>query len=78
MGVHVPRAPVTVHDMQVPVHGPLQQTPCWHAPERHSLALTQSMPFGRLLHAPPVQTFAPLHSALVEHDVRHWPFVPHT
>jgi hypothetical protein len=78
MGVHAPRAPVTAHDVHVPVQGPLQQTPCWHAPDRHSAGLVQSMPFGRLLHAPPVHTFAPLQSAFVEHVVRHWPVVPHT
>jgi hypothetical protein len=78
MGVHAPRAPVTAHDRQVPVQGTLQQTPCWHAPDRHSPPPVQSMPFGRLLQAPPVHTFAPLQLALVEHDVRHWPFVPHT
>jgi hypothetical protein len=75
--VQVPRAPVTAHDMQVPSQGTLQQTPCSHAPERHSASPAQSMPLGRLLHAPPVHTFAPLQSALVEHDVRHWPFAPH-
>lgn len=78
MGVQAPRAPVTAHDMQAPSQGTLQQTPCSHAPERHSASPPQSMPFGRLLHAPPVHTFAPLQSALVEHDVRHWPFVLHT
>jgi hypothetical protein len=36
------------------------------------------MPFGRLLHTPPLQTFAPLQSALVVHVVRHWPFMAHT
>ena len=55
----------------------MQQTPCWHAPDWHSPPLAQSMPFGRLLHAPPMHTFAPLQSALLVHDVRHWPFVPH-
>ena len=71
MGEHAPRAPVTAHDTHAAVQGPLQQVPCWHAPDRHSPGPVQSMPFGRLLHAPPVQTFAPLQSALVEHVVRH-------
>ena len=78
MGVQVPRAPVTAHDMQVPSQGTLQQTPCSHAPERHSASPVQSMPVGRLLHTPPTHTFAPLQSAFVEQDVLHWPPVPHS
>lgn len=75
--MQAPRVAVSAHDVQVPVHGPLQQTPCWHAPDWHSPPLAQSMPFGRVLHAPPMHTFAPLQSALLVHDARHWPFVPH-
>ena len=78
MGVQVPRAPVTAHDMQVPSQGTLQQTPCWHAPVRHSASPVQSMPFGRLLHTPLLHTFGLLQSALVEHTVKHWPPVPQT
>jgi len=43
-GEQVPAVPLIAHDMQVPVHALLQQTPCWQKPEAHSPAVEQEVP----------------------------------
>jgi hypothetical protein len=78
MAVHTPRVPGSAQDVQVPLQAPLQQTPCWHEPETHSALAVQSTPLVRLPQIVPLQTLAPLQSALAPHALRHWPFVPQT
>src|SRR5262245_37098038 len=78
IGLQVPRALASAHDMHVPVQAWLQQTPFWQNPEAHSPFAAQSTPFSRLPHIVPLQTLTPLQLALVVHEVRHWPFVPQT
>jgi hypothetical protein len=75
--VHTPLLPVSAHDVQLPVHGPAQHTPCWHEPLAHSPAVTQSAPFTFLPQMVPLQTLPVAHSLLVAHDVAHWPPAPH-
>jgi hypothetical protein len=77
IGVHTPRVPASAHEAQMPVHGPLQHTPCWHWPDWHSAFAVHSTPFSRLPQIDPLQTLAPLQSALLAHAARHCPFVPH-
>jgi hypothetical protein len=76
MAVQAPRLPVRPHDVQIPVHGPAQQTPCWHAPDAHSVAAAQSVPLTFLPQIVPLQTFPFEQSAVVVHDVRHAPVAP--
>jgi hypothetical protein len=74
--VQVPSVPASAHERQVPVQLELQHTPCWHKPEAHSVPALHVSPSGRFEHWPPLQTLGAAQSALVEHAVRHRPFVP--
>ena len=56
-GVQTPSVPVRPHDRQVPVHGPAQHVPCWHAPEAHSAFAVQGTPFTFFEQMVPLQTF---------------------
>jgi len=76
IGEQTPRVPASAHDVQMPVHGPAQQTPCWQAPDAHSVAAAQSAPFTFLPQIVPLQTLPPAQSALVAHDVRQVPAAP--
>src|ERR1041385_1191718 len=62
--------------MQIPVHGPAQQTPCWHDPDAHSLPAAQVTPLTFLPQIVPLQTLPFEQSALVVHDVLQLPVVP--
>jgi hypothetical protein len=77
IAVQTPRLVVSAHDMQIPVHGPAQQTPCWHDPEAHSVPAAQSAPMTFLPQIVPLQTLPFEQSALVVHAVLHVPAVPH-
>lgn len=58
----VPTAPVMLHDLHVPLHATLQQTPSKHWPLTHSLPVVQDCPLSDL-HAPEAsQLFGPLHT----------------
>jgi hypothetical protein len=57
MFVQVPSVAASAHDVQVPVQLELQQTPCWHDPEAHSVPAPQARPSGFLVQVPPLQTF---------------------
>jgi hypothetical protein len=77
IAVQAPRLPVRAHDVQIPVHGPAQQTPCWHEPDAHSALAAQSAPLTFLPQIVPLQTLPFEQSALVVHAVRQIPAVPH-
>jgi hypothetical protein len=77
IAVQTPRLAVSAHDVQMPVQGPAQQTPCWHEPEAHSVAAAQSAPLTFLPQIVPLQTLPFEQSALVAHAVRQVPVVPH-
>ncbi len=76
MAVQAPRVPARAQDVQMPVHEPAQQTPCWHDPDAHSVAAAQSVPLTFLPQIVPLQTLPFEQSALVVHAVRHAPVVP--
>ena len=76
IAVQTPRLPASAHDVQIPVHAPAQQTPCWHEPDAHSVPAAQSTPLTFLPQIVPLQTLPPEQSALVAHEVRHAPAVP--
>jgi hypothetical protein len=78
IGVQAPRVAVSAHDIHVPVHAVAQQTPCWQNPDAHSAFAVQATPARRLPQVVPLHTLTPLQLAFVVHDIRHWPFVPHT
>ena len=44
--VQVPALEGSAHDLHVPVHAVLQQTPCSHIPELHSGSLPHVAPMG--------------------------------
>jgi hypothetical protein len=75
--VQMPGLVASAHDWQIPVHGPAQQTPCWHEPVAHSLPAAQGVPFTFLPQIVPLQTLPFEQSALVVHDVLQLPVVPH-
>jgi hypothetical protein len=76
MAVQTPRVAVSAQDMQMPVHEPAQQTPCWQEPDAHSALAAQSAPITFLPQIVPLQTLPFEQSALVVHAARHCPFVP--
>ena len=76
IAVQTPRLPVRAHDVQIPVHAPAQQTPCWHEPDAHSVLAAQSAPFTFLPQIVPLQTVPAAQSAFVAHEVRQVPVVP--
>ena len=77
IAVQTPRLAVSAHDVQMPVHGPAQQTPCWHEPDAHSVGAAQSAPLTFLPQIVPLQTLPFEQSAFVVHAVLHVPLVPH-
>ena len=77
IAVQTPRLAASAHDMQMFVHGPAQQTPCWHDPEAHSVLAAQSAPITFLPQIVPLQTLPLEQSALVVHAVLQLPVVPH-
>jgi len=76
MAVQTPFVPVRAQDMQMPVHEPAQQTPCWHEPDAHSALAAQSAPMTFLPQIVPLQTLPFEQSLLVAHAALHVPFVP--
>ena len=76
IAVQAPRLPVRAHDVQIPVHGPAQQTPCWHDPDAHSALAAQSAPLTFLPQIVPLQTLPFEQSALVAQAARQVPVVP--
>jgi hypothetical protein len=71
--VHVPALPDSAHDRQVPVQLELQQTPCWHRPDAHSVPPVQVVPSGFFVHWPPLQMLGAMQSLSVEQVVRQVP-----
>ena len=74
--VQVPAVPASAHDRQVPVQLELQQTPCWHRPEAHSVAPVHVVPSGFFVHWPALQMLGAMQSALVAQVVRQVPLGP--
>jgi hypothetical protein len=73
----MPRVPASAHDWQPPVQLLLQQTPCWHRPDAHSVPLVQAVPSVFFEQTPLLQTLGGTQSADVMHMVRHVPVGPH-
>ena len=73
----VPIVPASAHERQMPTQAVAQHTPCSHRPELHSAAAAQLAPIGFFPQLPARQVFGVVHSADVEHMVRHAPPVPH-
>jgi hypothetical protein len=66
-GEHVPPAPVSAHDMQVPLHAVPQQMPWAQMALLHSVPLEQTAPFGLSPHDPPMQEAGIAQSLSVAH-----------
>jgi hypothetical protein len=65
-GRHVPSDPATAHDWHAPVQAELQQNPCAHCPDTHSVLSPQACPFGLSPHRPAaLQTLGETQSATV-------------
>ena len=73
----VPPVPVSEHDMQLPVHAVLQQTPCAQNPLLHSLPAMQAAPSGLRPQLDAVQTLPLVQSVDVVQLAWHIP-LPHT
>jgi hypothetical protein len=73
--VHVPMAPAMAHDRHVPVHELVQQTPCWHRPDWHSVPAPHVTPGSFFEHTPLLQTLPAAQWASVVQVMRHVPFV---
>jgi len=71
--VHVPAVPASAQDRQVPVQLELQQTPCWHRPEAHSVPPVQVVPRGFFVHWPALQMLGAMQSLLAVQVVRQVP-----
>jgi len=69
--VHVPTVPVIAHEVQVPVHAVMQQTPCAQKPEPHSPPLPQVTPIAFLAQLPPMHVNGATQSASTEQVVLH-------
>ena len=69
-GVQVPAVPASAHERQVPVQLELQQTPCWHRPDAHSVPPAHVVPSGFFVHCPALQMLGAMQSASVEQVVR--------
>jgi hypothetical protein len=75
-GVHVPRLPATAHERQVPVQLELQQIPCWHRPDAHSVPPAQVSPGAFRVHCPVRQTLGATQSVSAAQLVRQLPAAP--
>ncbi len=79
MAPHAPSAPppffAEVHAWQIPVHGPLQQTPSTQLPVTHSAPVAQAWPFATW-QVPAPQLSRPAHSPSGSVPVRTSPQVP--
>src|SRR5262245_65499791 len=73
--VQVPTLPGTLHERQVPVQVPPQQTPCSQKPELHSGPPPHAAPIGFLPQLPLMQLLGAMQSASVEQTVRQRPSV---
>ncbi len=70
--LHVPTLPVIAHDLHVPVHAWLQQTPCAQKPESHSFAIVHAVPIGLSVQVLALQMLGATQSvAAVVQVVRH-------
>ena len=70
IAVQAPRLPVRAQDVQIPVHGPAQQTPWAQNPLLHSVPAPQDAPRGLRPQLEAVQTLPVVHSDDVVHDAR--------
>jgi len=68
--VQAPSLPGTAHDMQLPVHIPLQHTPCWQLVELQSSPVVHVAPSGFLPQLPLLHTLPAAQSALAAHVFR--------
>jgi hypothetical protein len=75
--VHVPIEAAMAHERQVPVHELLQQTPCAHWPDWHSLPAAHVAPLSFFEQTPLLQTYPAAQSPTAVQPVRHFPFVLH-
>ncbi len=75
--VQVPALEGSAHDLQVPVHAVLQQTPCSHSPELHSGSLPHVAPMGFFPQLPWMQLLPAMQSASIVQVVPHCPLLSH-
>ena len=72
----VPPVPVSEHDMQLPVHAVLQQTPCAQVDDAHSLPAVHGAPGGLGPQLPFTHAAPATQSAAVAQVDRHFPSLP--
>ena len=75
IAVQTPRLPASAHDVQIPVHGPAQQTPWAQNPLLHSLPAAHAAPSGLRPQLVAVQTLPLVHSAVVVQLARQLPLL---
>jgi hypothetical protein len=73
----VPCLPATAHDLQLPEHAVVQQTPCAHTWPAHSTSEPHTAPGGLRPQEPPMHVDGDAQSALVAQDALH-AFAPQT
>src|SRR5262249_22236533 len=75
--MHSPSLPAIAHDLQVPAHAVLQQTPCAQIVEAHSLPAVQAAPGGLGPQLPFTHAAPATQSAAVAQLDLHLPSLPH-
>jgi hypothetical protein len=75
--MHSPSLPVIAHDLQVPAHAFLQQTPCAQNADAHSLPVVQAAPGGLGPQLPFTHAAPATQSAAVVQLALHLPSPPH-
>jgi hypothetical protein len=75
--MHRPSLPAIAHDLQVPEHAAVQQTPCAQIADAHSLPPVQVAPGGFGPQLPLTHAAPATQSALVAQVDRHFPSLPH-
>jgi hypothetical protein len=77
MSMHWPSLPEIAHDLHVPEHAAVQQTPCAHTVDAHSPPVVQAAPGGFGPQLPLTHAAPATQSALVAQVDRHFPSLPH-
>ena len=74
--MHSPSLPAIAHDLQVPAHAVLQQTPCAQVDDAHSLPAVHGAPGGLGPQLPFTHAAPATQSAAVAQVDRHFPSLP--
>ena len=75
--MHWPSLPAIAHDLQVPAHAVVQQTPCAQNVDAHSLPALHAAPGGLGPQLPLTHAAPATQSAALLHVDRHLPSLPH-